>query len=761
MIFLNDIDINFFFLQMKSQNILVFSRFSILILLCNVCGALFFASAQSTALSYSAENGISPKLSSITSNNVFTDNYSPLDFLEPNITSNPINIQSLAPSISSSWKGKKVKDFEGLGYDGYFPADPSGAIGIDHYVSTINVMLGIFDRSGNNLYQKPTNTLFQNFGTNCDTATPSPGCACQVNNNGDAIVLYDKAAQRFLVTQFSITNPDVYGYYYCVAISKTSNPLGSWYQYAFKTNNFFDYPKIVHWNDIYAVTANLFSSSLNFLNPQVCILERSQMLLGNTAGFLCYDFTPSQYGITPGENEAIQIDSINKPLKLINIPLFTISSSVLITELTYTTSPSLAIVAITTQNVIVTTYTIACNTNGNPCISQPEISQKLDNFPVFPMYRLVYRQDPKTLIEYLAFTHNVEVSPNQQAVSWNILSRAFGTPLFNLFKSGIQNPDTTNDRWLGSLALDSAFNLGIGYSLSSSTSYPSIYVSGRLFTDPDGQLMEEQLAMAGSAPQVLSRWGDYSHMTVDPVDDCTFLYINMYERSINVWRTHVYSFNFPTCTGSSIVGDPQFTGFLGQSYQIHGLPDTIFNIISSPLIQLNSRFDYISKSPSKSTSKIICKVIQTICWTHPGTYLGQIDIKVGKDKILLTAGLISDGFNSIKLNQEEINIGQKYIIGYQNYTRQFMIKNDNHHLILYLNQFTLTIINSDMFFNYKILMTEFGWKTMNLYKIHGLLGQTWSNITYKGKFKYIVGEPLDYVVSDKFKDDFMYNQWVD
>ena len=92
----------------------------------------------------------------------------------------------------------------------------------------------------------------------------------------------------------------------------------------------------------------------------------------------------------------------------------------------------------------------------------------------------------------------------------------------------------------------------------------SIYrYAGRLTTDPPNQLLQgEATLITGSGSQTVffggrARWGDYSGLTVDPVDDCTFWYTTEYyvapdEQTCSFpgacWQTRIGSFKFPSCT---------------------------------------------------------------------------------------------------------------------------------------------------------------------------------------------------------------------
>jgi len=148
------------------------------------------------------------------------------------------------PAPSASWDGIN-------NLDGVVPADPTGAVGPSHYVQWVNLHLAIWTRSGTLVWgPNPGNSIWTGFGGPCD------GC-----NDGDPIVLYDKLANRWLISQFANTSSSTGPFYQYVAISQTSDPTGSWYRYAFTWpgNKLNDYPKFGVWPDGYYMTANQFT----------------------------------------------------------------------------------------------------------------------------------------------------------------------------------------------------------------------------------------------------------------------------------------------------------------------------------------------------------------------------------------------------------------------------------------------------------------------------------------------------------------------
>jgi hypothetical protein len=132
---------------------------------------------------------------------------------------------------------------------GVIPSDANGKVGPNHYVQWVNDAFAVFSKStGAPLFGPvPGNTLWSGFGGGCET-----------NNDGDPIVQYDRAADRWIMTQFSVSTTP---YLQCVAVSTTPDPTGSYSRYAFNygSSDFPDYPKLAVWPDAYYITYNIFS----------------------------------------------------------------------------------------------------------------------------------------------------------------------------------------------------------------------------------------------------------------------------------------------------------------------------------------------------------------------------------------------------------------------------------------------------------------------------------------------------------------------
>src|SRR5205823_722530 len=194
--------------------------------------------------------------------------------------------------------------------------------------------------------------------------------------------------------------------------------------------------------------------------------------------------------------------------------------------------------------------------------------QGLDTLADRLMNRLQYRHFADGHESLLAnHTVGVGTSGNQTAVRWYEVRNLSSTP--TIYQQGTYNPSTDN-RWMASIAIDQAGDIGLGYSVSSSTVSPSIRYTGRHSSDPLGTLPQGEATMiAGSGSQTsgFNRWGDYSMMAVDPTDDCTFWFTTEYyaATSDRGWRTRIGSFRFPTCAPALTIATVQASNINASS----------------------------------------------------------------------------------------------------------------------------------------------------------------------------------------------------
>ena len=479
------------------------------------------------------------------------------------------SVQTVAGTAATLTTGTS---FEGVSHDSIdvlepcgTPPDPNSDVSESYIVEIVNCGYAVFDKSGSTLVGPlETNEIF--------TGMSGP---CPVSDDGDGVVRYDRLAQRWLVSQFSLANDDglidpntnqVYTQNFeCVAISKTSDPTGAYWLYAFGYNGFNDYPKFGVWPDGYYVTYNMFTSGEgSFTGVKTCALDRASMLTGAAATQQC--FSPSgTFSVLPANvasgtappagapNYQVALGSTATTLKAwtFHVDWTTPANS------TYTALPA----------ITVDSYSGAC-ASSYTCIPQAPgqffTTSTLDSLGDRLMWPLQYRNfgDHQSLV----VSHSVKVNGGGANERWYELRVGPSTTTsdtLSLFQQGTYAPGDGLYRFMGAIAQDGAGDMALGYSVSSAAIHPQIRITGRLVGDPAGMMTasEEDLKdgtgsesydPAVTSPAI-SRWGDYTSMDIDPGDDCTFWYTNEYYDAqtdgtdthfYRRWHTQISSFTF-------------------------------------------------------------------------------------------------------------------------------------------------------------------------------------------------------------------------
>ncbi len=449
-------------------------------------------------------------------------------------------VQTIAGPLVGTTSGL---NFAGVGQgdygfsDKYAPPDTNGAVGATQYVQWVNTYFAVFDKTTGAIasgFPKPGNSVWAGFGG-----------GCQTNNDGDPIVQYDKLANRWILTQFSVSTTP---YLQCVAVSTTSDATGSYYRYAFSYGNtqFPDYTKLGVWPDGYYISYNIFNNGQTFAGAKVCAFDRTKMLAGDpTATQQCFQLSTSYGGLLPSDLDGTTAPPAGSPNFFMNFGANSLNLWKFHTDFTTPANSTLN----GPTNIPVASFTAACS-GGGTCIPQPGTSNKLDSLADRLMYRLAYRNRAGT--ESLVVNHSVTVGNKKTGVTsvrWYEVRSPNGTP--TVYQQGTLGTSDGIHRWMGSIAMDKQGNIALGYSASSSNLAPSIRYTGRLVTYTLGTMQTENIIQAGGGSQTgnLHRWGDYSAVSVDPVDDCTFWYTNEYLKSSGSfnWSTRIASFKFPGC----------------------------------------------------------------------------------------------------------------------------------------------------------------------------------------------------------------------
>lgn len=431
--------------------------------------------------------------------------------------------------------------FNGIGSNNYqvpvVPPDPNASVGTTQIVETVNTAFAVYSKSGATIMgPTDTNTLWAGFGG-----------PCQTTNDGDATVRWDVLAGRWVITQFAGAASTTGPFYQCVAVSNSADATGTYNRYAFSYTNFNDYPKLSVWPDAYYVTYNMFNPAKTaFLGAKVCALDRAQMLTGAPATQQCFDTDSAHSGLLGADLDGSTPPPSGEPNLLVGLGTNT-TPAYWKFHVDWTTPGNSTFTGPSTLSVA--PYTVACNSLADlVCVPQGGTTQTLDALSDRLMYRLAYRNYGTH--ESLVVNHSVQAGTSS-GVRWYELRLSGGNP--TVCQQGTYAPDATW-RWMGSAAQDRMGNMAVGYSQSSSATFPSIRFTGRLAGDALGTLpIGETTIQNGGGSQTGNvnafRWGDYTSMAVDPTDDCTFWYTNQYQPTTGVlnWHTRIASFNFPDC----------------------------------------------------------------------------------------------------------------------------------------------------------------------------------------------------------------------
>ena len=465
-----------------------------------------------------------------------------------------------APAVDLSFDGFDNNDNIPIAGGLIAPPDTNGDVGLDFYIQYINLGWTVFNKADGTVASGPNpgNTFWSGFGGPCEN-----------NNNGDPVVLYDELADRWIFSQF--TNPVSAGGAQCFAVSTTDDPLGPYAQYQFAIPGI-DYPKIGIFSDgsdhsgYYFSTNNFANAGPSFSGVSLMVVDRDAMLAASpTATFIEFDIGTGFFAVQPGHVEGADTaapGTCNVFIQSWDDEIFAGTTVPTDGYQMWELCPDFA----TPGNSVLNGPTLIASSmewdnelcGFAACMPQPGTAQLLDTLSQFTMYRAAIRinpaSDPTGMRLVVAST--TDVGSDQAGLQWAEID--LDGLSSTIVDEGLFAPDMQN-RWLPSLAMDQAGNIGIGYSLGSSTKEPSIYYTGRLASDTPGMLQAEEVCVDSTGVQTgTNRWVDYSSMSVDPVDNCTFWYTSEYYAATSArgWATRVCSFVFPSCVTPQVLINP-------------------------------------------------------------------------------------------------------------------------------------------------------------------------------------------------------------
>ena len=512
-------------------------------------------------------------------------------------------VRALAPSLaiappSLTFEGlSNLDNFNAFGFR-VNPPDPNGEVGPNHYVEMVNLVYAVYSKSGALLLGPvDTGTLWSGF--------PIEDCT---DPSGDPIVLYDQLEDRWLLSQFTTRGMNPNGsfnglpFYNCVAISVTGDPTGAYFRYAFITTIdiddvdvvfFPDYPKYGVWKKTYVLTSRDFGINGEY-GISVYALEKNKMIAGDPSARAVHFFidgnNPTLLPLVGDGLLPADIDGTRQPKDDAAIPIVGTQDdgarygatfdavNIWDLKIHWQTDPVASLVLNTQLPVAAFDSIFPCGVaaglpppnqpTGRDCLPQPGVngSQYLDvlSYRQRPTWRLAYRNFKD--YESMVTNQSVESSPGVAGIRWYEIRRVGNT--YSIHQQGTYAPPDGINRWMGSIAQDKNGNMALGYSVVNGTNvFPGIRYTGRLAGDPAGQMtLGEATIVDGTGVQTTanSRWGDYTAMTVDPVDDCTFWYVNEWYQVSGLplplpppplpppgttapWQTKIASFKLPGC----------------------------------------------------------------------------------------------------------------------------------------------------------------------------------------------------------------------
>lgn len=411
------------------------------------------------------------------------------------------------------------------GQFGSFPPDPTGAAGIDYFVQAVNSTYRIYHKEdGDNA----TGVYFLN------SLWDRPG-------DGDPIVMYDRYAERWFISQFYGAFEDEYGV--LLAVSTTTDPLGEYYVYQFDYTLFPDYPKYSVWSNAYFMSANSGSADCS-------AFERDKMLVGDpTAGVIKMNFPTMPLifnSIAPAYAEGAVEPDADEPCYFFAVQENALSGistdhiKVLKAEIDWD-NPETSSVTVH-QELNTAAFNSIFAGSWTEYLTQKDSDQKIDAIPGIFMYRAQYRRwgDYNTVV----LCHNVNVGGNRAGQRWYEL-RDNDDGNWSIYQQGTYTLADNNSRWLGSISMDALGNIAMCYAFTGPDHHPGIRYTGRFDGDPLNEMTVPELtAVEGEGAQTGGgRYGDYSQMSMDPTDDYTFWFTGEYLGTGGARKTRIMSFS--------------------------------------------------------------------------------------------------------------------------------------------------------------------------------------------------------------------------
>jgi len=502
-----------------------------------------------------------------------------------------------ADTVTQPFQGFKTGDsllqnFEGLPNISFVvPPDPCGAVGPNHYFQMVNFVSAVYDKAGTRLLG-PFNSGLIWLGMPHNSS------------NGDGIVLYDENAGRWMISQLALPDYPNGPFYEMIAVSQTPDPTGSWYRWEFSFNDITDYPKFGIWNNAYFMSYNrIRTGGMVYDGTGAAAFDRTAMISGDPQArmiLFLQNSAADAYSLVPADCSGTFPDPATPGY------FFFIQRNYL----------GVMEFHADWNNPASSTFGNYVRIPVSPFMNNIEsVPQRATGSALNPINdRLMFRAQFRNFRDWqsLVVNHTVDAGTST-AIRWYELRRTTGN--WYVHQQSTYAPDSSF-RWMGSLAMDEAGNMALGYSVASANLYPSVKYAGRMANDPLNQLtIAERTIIPGGGAQTGvwtsgGRWGDYSCLVADPSEHQTFWYTQEYydSTSVSYWKTRIASFSFSgvltllatasppvVCTGGSVNLDIGASGGTGNyQYQWSSIPPGFVSTIRNPVVTPIQSTKYIA-----------------------------------------------------------------------------------------------------------------------------------------------------------------------
>jgi len=242
------------------------------------------------------------------------------------------------------------------------------------------------------------------------------------------------------------------------------------------------------------------------------------------------------------------------------------------------------------------------------------------------------------------------------------------------------------------------------------------------------------------------------------------------------------NFIYPTtllgCSGS-MVGDPVFTGFNGEKFLVKGEAERIYNVLSLPSLQLNTRFipltagqamnvtmqrsvrqrqyKLLSALKGKRGARAANRLPSTTSWSHDGMYVGETGVQLSGHRLHVVPGAYETGFASVVLDGAELPVSSEAVVLLDGSS---IVRSSSSVVEVNGVEAMFTLVNSDHFLNIEsaVLLAK------DLKHVDGLLGQTVDEAFHVERTKEFTQHvEKDFLLpegADVWSTEFDHNQYV-